>query len=542
MDRFRSLRAIAAPLALVGLFLSNAANAEPGKIYINGQWVTPKAIPNADAFTSSIFDSDAPVDLKGLALSFLDHNASLLNAGVESQWIPVRHQTSPGIQTERVQRIWKGLEVVGGDAVVHFSQGKILFANADATYLEHLSTNPRLSAEEASSMAFASYRGRAKLSSRPQLKVLVLDEGSKREAHLAYEVTVHDQDKWASDIHFIDAQNGQELMVTTNVHTLDRQVLSGSGDNSDFELDDSTWKLIYADKGCDSRATGSEGGFWNLRRNWNSFLASDAEDSSGPTSCQTLDNRVMSSALSAWNNSGLVHSYYKEEHARDSFDGRGVMIKSVVNFGGESFPNAAWYNEKSVMLYGFGDDATFNDFASPLDVVAHEITHAVTSHSSSLEYVNESGALNESYSDVFGMLIAFKFGKASDWKLGKSLFKDGKRFVRDMENPTIGHNKDFRYRGQPCNRFNDFCGVHSNSGIPNRAAVMIAKKIGLEKLGKIYYLTLTQLLRSDSGFSEARAQTEAACAQLYGQGNADCQAVSEAFSAVGIELAGNSEF
>jgi Zn-dependent metalloprotease len=130
--------------------------------------------------------------------------------------------------------------------------------------------------------------------------------------------------------------------------------------------------------------------------------------------------------------------------------------------------------------------------------------------------------------------VAFKNGKGSDWKLGRDLFKDGSTFIRDMENPEVGHNKDYLHRGQVCHRFNDFCGVHTNSGIPNRAAVILAKKIGLEKLGKIYFLTLTQLLRTNSNFAEAKAQTQAACATLFGASSKDCAEIAPAFEAVGI--------
>ena len=103
-----------------------------------------------------------------------------------------------------------------------------------------------------------------------------------------------------------------------------------------------------------------------------------------------------------------------------------------------------------------------------------------------------------------------------------------------MQNPEIGHVDQFRYRGATCTSRNDNCGVHVNSGIPNRAAVLIAERIGREALGKIYYRTLTQLLRPGSGFSDARTQTLVACELLYGRGSANCAAVDEAFAQVGI--------
>ncbi|MCO5144225.1 MAG: M4 family metallopeptidase, partial [Oligoflexia bacterium] len=177
------------------------------------------------------------------------------------------------------------------------------------------------------------------------------------------------------------------------------------------------------------------------------------------------------------------------------------------------------------------------DFASSLDVVAHELTHALTSSTSNLQYVSESGALNESYSDIFGKLVAFKYGNPQkDWKLGKELFKDGKRFIRDMENPEVGHVRDFKYKGQFCNRMNDFCGVHTNSGIPNKVAVLITNSLGEEKIGKLYYMVLTQMLRTNSDFKEARAQTVEACKRLFRGGSSqECQAVAAAYSEVGIE-------
>lgn len=296
--------------------------------------------------------------------------------------------------------------------------------------------------------------------------------------------------------------------------------MAGLGNDQDFDVISGTaemslWKTMFADKGCDSAT--------ELRGN-----------PGAPTPCNAADEKVTTSSTYAWNNAGMVHEYYLSTHNRDSIDGNGMAMNSAVNFG-DAFSNAASVNDKSFMIYGMGDGVQLNDFAIGLDVAGHEMTHGVTARTSALVYRDESGAINESYSDVFGKLVAFKLNKTNDWKLGKELFKDGVRFIRDMENPQIGHVRDQKYKGQPCSRANDFCGVHSNSGIPNKAAVMISKSIGLEKMGKLYYLTNTQLMRSSSNFKEQRAQTEAACSTLFGAGSADCQAVTASFVAVGIE-------
>lgn len=518
-------------VASTGVFLSatHAYCGESGKIYSNGNWIDAKPAEEVSAWNNaSIFGHKTPLDLRQLAIRFVETNARVFGARESGAWNLKSTQNGETFQTARLERRWNGLEVVGGDAVVNVENGKVAMATVDELHLGHLSAVARISGKTAQALAFASYRGGALSAENGGLKVLLV--GENNEARLVYEVTVNDRDGLSSDVHFIDADRGEEVLVTTNVHTIrDRKVLSGVGSEDDFELEESKWKTIFADKGCSEN-------FVSRLEDQLSIARRRPVKPKAPTAraCNTVDAKVMASANSAWSNSGMVYDYYYGTHRRDSIDGRGMLLKSVVNFG-DKFANAAWIKNKSLMIYGMGDDNELNDFAIALDVAGHELTHGVTSSTSALEYVSESGALNESYSDVFGKLVAFKNGKANDWKLGKELFRDGKRSIRDMEAPEVGHVRDMKYKGEPCSRMNDFCGVHTNSGVPNRAAVLIAKKLGQDKLGKLYYTVLTQMLRSTSNFREARAQTEAACAKLFGASSTDCAAVKAAFNTVGIQ-------
>jgi Zn-dependent metalloprotease len=535
---FMNIRSIVRRIDLTTLLVScmavagsNAANAS-GKIYLAGSWVDANVAESTAAAPLSGFGAlrlnQVAEDSKSKVLAFLSGNSSLLSTNLSSvQWADPVVSRSEELETHRVKKNWNGIEVMGGEALVHLKAGKILFANADGTGLGHLSPSTRIAADEASRIAFSSYQGPALRAEKPELKVLALGG----EARLVYAVKVIDLDGLSSDVHYIDANTASEALVVTNVHTAaNRKVLAGTGTRDDMSivtdsdaenLINSKFTTLYSDRGCSA-----SGGF-NFWDRWSNPAA-------GSSPCGSHAQDVMASALSAWDNSGKVYDYFNSVHRRDSVDGSGSLIRSVVNFGGAGFRNAAWYNDRRIMLYGMGDGQRFNDFASSLDVVAHEITHGITSSTANLVYASESGALNESYSDVFGKLVAFRASRSGDWKIGRDLFRDGSSFIRDMENPEVGHTRDFKHRGESCNRFNDSCGVHTNSGIPNKAAVMIAKRIGLERFGKIYFLTLTQLLRSSSNFIEARAQTEAACATLYGAGHADCRVVSEAFAAVGI--------
>jgi len=369
-------------------------------------------------------------DHKKEALSFLRSNSSLLGNLSTISWQDSSVQFGSELETHRINKKWKGLEVLGGEALVHLVKGELAFASADETSLDQLSATPLLSASDAEKVAFSSYRGNALRASNPELKVLVLGRTGEKEARLVYKVTVNDFDAVSSDIHFIDANNGQEAMVTSNVQTLaSRKVLSGTGAKDDMttvtdvnaeQLIDEKFKLLYTDSGCPSAGS---------------------PVLTGTSVCNSLAPDVMSSALSAWNNSGKVLEYFTDAHQRSSFDGAGGQVRSVVNFGGAGFLNAAWYSDRRIMLYGMGDGTNYNDFASSLDVVAHEITHGITSNTAGLIYSSESGALNESYSDVFGKLVQFRTGSGRDWKIGRDLFRDGVSFLRDMENPEVAHTK-----------------------------------------------------------------------------------------------------
>lgn len=205
--------------------------------------------------------------------------------------------------------------------------------------------------------------------------------------------------------------------------------------------------------------------------------------------------------------SGIVRSFYKDIHSRNSIDGGGMKFIATENFG-QDFANACWLQEDHQMLYGSpGADSGFATVVL-LDVIGHEITHGVTEFESKLIYEGQAGALNEHLSDVFGQLIRQwhekKNAKDADWLIGKGIWKPGVNGValRNMlhpgtafDDPKIGrkdpqpaHLKD--YVKLPKTYYGDWGGVHINSGIPNRAFALFAIDVGghaWEKPGKIWY-------------------------------------------------------
>lgn len=239
-------------------------------------------------------------------------------------------------------------------------------------------------------------------------------------------------------------------------------------------------------------------------------------------------------AVDAHYYAGVVYDYYKSTFGRNGIDNNNMAMKSSVHYS-RNYNNAGWTG--SQMIYGDGDGIQFTFLSGGLDVIAHEMTHGVDSYSADLVYQNQSGALSESMADVMGCFAEFKYqpGKA-DWLMGEDIYTPNKAndALRSLSNPTLYNQPD--HMNNYYNTTQDYGGVHTNSGIPNKAAYLIATNsaVGVAKAEQIYYRALTVYLTSNSNFHDARVAVAQAAADLYGAGGAEVSAVNSAFSAVGI--------
>ncbi|OIK11844.1 M4 family metallopeptidase [Bacillus sp. MUM 13] len=247
-------------------------------------------------------------------------------------------------------------------------------------------------------------------------------------------------------------------------------------------------------------------------------------------------------AVDAHYYAGKTYDYYKSTFNRNSYDGYGSALKSTVHYGSK-YNNAFWNGTQ--MVYGDGDGSTFIPLSGGLDVVAHELTHAVTSSESNLVYQGESGALNEAISDIFGTVVEFKYqASKADYLIGEDIYTPGVSgdALRSMSNPAAYGDPDYypnRYTGTADNG-----GVHTNSGIINKAAYLLSaggtfhgvtvSGVGIDKLGAIFYRANTVYLTSSATFSQAKAAAIQSAADLYGSSSAEKTAVTNAFTAVGI--------
>ncbi|MED5043444.1 M4 family metallopeptidase, partial [Geobacillus stearothermophilus] len=246
-------------------------------------------------------------------------------------------------------------------------------------------------------------------------------------------------------------------------------------------------------------------------------------------------------AVDAHYYAGVVYDYYKNVHGRLSYDGSNAAIRSTVHYG-RGYNNAFWNG--SQMVYGDGDGQTFLPFSGGIDVVGHELTHAVTDYTAGLVYQNESGAINEAMSDIFGTLVEFYANRNPDWEIGEDIYTPGIAgdALRSMSDPAKYGDPDHyskRYTGTQDNG-----GVHTNSGIINKAAYLLSQGgvhygvsvtgIGRDKMGKIFYRALVYYLTPTSNFSQLRAACVQAAADLYGSTSQEVNSVKQAFNAVGV--------
>lgn len=254
----------------------------------------------------------------------------------------------------------------------------------------------------------------------------------------------------------------------------------------------------------------------------------------------TWNNKI---AVSAHYNGGVAYEYFKTKHLRNSINGESGNIISLINISdpetGGGFDNAFWNG--TAMFYGNGNTA-FEPLAEALDVAGHEMSHGVIQATANLTYQGESGALNESFADIFGVMM-----DSEDWFLGEdvaktSVFPTGR--LRDMSNPHNGGSQLGDPGWQPDNTSEQYTGsqdnggVHINSGIVNHAYYLFATEIGLEKAEQIYYRALTEYLSASSKFIDLRASVEQAAEDLYGM--TEKNAASSAFQSVGIGGGGNT--
>ena len=243
----------------------------------------------------------------------------------------------------------------------------------------------------------------------------------------------------------------------------------------------------------------------------------------------------------AYDGLGDTYAFYWEQFQRDSIDAQGMPLAGLVHYGTE-YDNAFWDNAGH-MFFGDGDGRLLTETTAGIDVIGHELTHGVTQHEANLVYSGQSGALNESISDVFGIQVKqMALGQdvaTSDWLIGADIVgPELQPALRSMKDP--GHANPHDDQPADMDGYVDGGDVHTNSGIPNRAFCVVATELGgnsWDAAGPIWYATLCDpQLRSDASFSDFARLTLVQAQRRYGSAAKEVDAVRKGWDTVKVSV------
>ncbi|WP_026695177.1 M4 family metallopeptidase [Peribacillus kribbensis] len=482
------------------------------------------------------------------ALNFLNEQKAAV--GIKNPKASLKEKTSKkddlGMTHVRFTQTKNGVPVEGSEVIVHYNkQNEVAAVNGyfnKEVEDSDLNTAPTVSSTSALATAMAAVNAPEKLQLEPATDLVIYSAPEKNT--LAYKVNLNFLgDAPGNWFIYVDASTGKVLDAVNGLMHSD-EVKSQTGVGTGV-LGENRLLHISQVKQPNQGTTFQLADYAhnNLKGIITYDYPSNQIVSSKSASFKTDYDRA---GVDAHHNSEAVYEYYLKEHNRNSLDDKGMAIISYVHYGTD-YNNAFWNGK--YMTYGDGDGKFMITLSAGLDVAAHEMTHGVTTNTANLQYRNQSGALNEAFSDIFGALIDDK-----NWEIGEEIMAPeakagGRESLRSLSDPgkypvgdkyTAYGNGSGKYPSNMSEFYNlplslDNGGVHINSSIINHAAYLTAQEVGREKLGKIYYRALTQYLTPTSTFSDARKAVVQSAVDLYGEGSQEAKAASGGFDQVGIQ-------
>ncbi len=528
---------------------------------------------------AEVADAERPVTERALA-----YLAALRPEGVEApeaEFVARRsHTDEQGNWHVRLEQVYRGIPVYGAEVIAH-TEGSVFTALNGRYYPTPTlsSTTPTLSAAEAIAHARAhlgphktewTEAERALVGGqecRAELVIYHVDRQHDRE-RLAWVVTLY-ADLLHRKVYFIDAHDGTILYHFDHTCRISpfhpKHAAPAQSPTDPHDLGDRGATLAgnpVVASGLDLKNIHRAFGAWQegstifmIDASQPMFKPSSSQmpydpvgaiitlsaKNTTPANSSTFDYEPVVSGSTVFNNNSAVsahwnaiqsYNYFRTTHGRNSINGQGGNIISFINVAEEDggpMDNAFWNGY--AMWYGAGRDYFF-DLARGIDVGAHEMGHGVIESTANLEYQNESGALNESFADIFGVGV-----DREDWLIGEDVVRPGVSpygCLRDMQHPERGLDPQPGHMNQKYTGPLDNGGVHINSGIINRAFVLFATNaaVGLDKAERVFYKALRDYLVKSSQFIDARLAVIQAATDLYG--NAVANAAATAFSTVGI--------
>ncbi|MBF9223822.1 M4 family metallopeptidase [Hymenobacter sp. BT662] len=482
-----------------------------------------------------------------------------------------------GFTHQKFAQYYQGIRVEHADYTVHAKSGVIESISGDFEKVSGLSTTPALNESAALSRALAHVGARqymwqtneanaAEFAPQGEL-VIVRDLRQNAETGplvLAWKFNVYAAQPISRALIYVDARTGQVVLQDNIIKHAAATGTFATAYSGTRTINDGTTTGGYFLREGTTRGLGIE--TYNCRKGNSYTSATDFIDADNNwTSAEYNNANFDNVAGDAHVGAQATYDYWKNVHGRNSYDNAGAKIKSYVHFddvpGGTGYENAYWDGVRMT----YGDGASRFRPLTALDVCGHEIGHAVCEKTANLTYANESGAMNEGLSDIWGASIeayavsnlGFTSGgvKAkSTWLIGEEIDKQ-QAALRSMSDPkSLG--QPAYYKGQywaplssaPSDA-NDQGGVHTNSGVLNHWYYILAvgksgtneggntysvTGVGIDAAAKITFRMESVYMTASSNYAQARTYAIQAATDLYGAGSAQVIAVTNAWYAVGV--------
>jgi Zn-dependent metalloprotease len=516
----------------------SVSNTGTGKFYYANRNEPPRAIEFKEKTVASSY--------------FLTNINHYFNISSEFTFIEAESNTDNlGMRHRLMQQYYKGIPIEGMSYRVHEKNGFVTSANGKAVRNIRLDAQTTIGEEQAFHLALKYLNSKDTVSR--QGKKLIVSKGftfAPESFSIAYQfdIDVSLIEQWRISI---DARSGHVLNKVSLVNTCFEEeppLPYGTGTGLTNYYGTQTIQVETYGNGS-SRLVGEteHGGkigtydFRNVNVLSLLWFFEWHQVYDFYSSNNTYNDPYLRPAVSVQWAAEQAYEYYYTKHNRNSFDNNGSLIKSYVHVD-ENFNNAFWTHN----LLAFGDGSNNNPLVQ-LDVVAHELTHGVTQFEAGLQYYYESGALNESFSDIFGKAVEFdQFGDTATWQIAKHYQSGG---LRDLSNPNLKNQPD-TYAGDLWYAgYDDNGGVHTNSGVQNFWFYLLCKggsgvndldfsysvnPVGMDVATKIAYRNLTEYLSNNSDYLDSRIGSLLATADLYGGNSTVYQEVDKAWDAVGV--------
>ncbi|CAM3962922.1 MULTISPECIES: M4 family metallopeptidase [Flavobacterium] len=484
-----------------------------------------------------------------------------------------------GTTHQKFQQYYKGLKVEFGTVIVHSKKDKVFFINGELYNANDVSIVPERTANECFQFAIkrvnaSSYLWENEMQSKlmdyrkPEGELVLIPNLKKGIVNLAYKYDIYATNPISREEIYIDANTGEVLFLNKIIKHANELISDSDIQKQREKLEN---KILYATGSADTRYSGTkeiettfDGINYVLKdqtrgfgvhtfncENTSSYQNVDFTDNDNNWSAAEYDNLAKDNgALDAHWGAATTYDFWLNIFGRNSFDDNGARIRSYVHFG-NNYNNATWNG--AVMTYGDGNSF---DILTSIDVCGHEIGHAVCTYTANLVYQNESGAMNEGFSDIWGACIEH-YGRTGGlqnpipnnvWQIGEDISSTP---LRSMSDPNSVNDPDTYLGTNWYSGTADSGGVHTNSSVLNHWFYILTVGesgtnnapdpdtynvigIGMEKASEIAYLAERDYLTPNSTYEDARNATIEVVSSIYCSNSPEAIAVTNAWYAVNV--------